>query len=82
MQDDAYQIATTGWKAEINIIKNKKGKKLGWDCDLIPKSLVINKYFAKEQKAIDKLIEEKEKTAQQMETLKKRTLAKMTYYRK
>ncbi len=46
MQDDAYQIAANGWKAEINIIKNKKGKETGWDCDLIPKNLVINKYFA------------------------------------
>ena len=69
MQDDAYLIAANGWKAEINIIKNKKGKETGWDCDLIPKSLVINKYFAEEQQAIDKLTEDKEKIAQQMQTI-------------
>jgi type I restriction enzyme M protein len=69
MQDDSYLIAANSWKAEIRIIKNKKGKETGWDCDLIPKSLVINKYFAKEQQAIDKLIEDKEKIAQQMQTI-------------
>ena len=69
MQDDVYQIAANGWKVEINIIKNKKGKEIGWNCDLIPKSIVINKYFAKEQETIDKLMEEKEKIAQQMQTL-------------
>ena len=50
MQDDVYLIAANGWKVEINIIKNKKGKEIGWDCDLIPKSIVINKYFAKKKK--------------------------------
>ena len=69
MQDDVYLIAANGWKAEINIIKNKKGKDTSWDCDLIPNNLVINKYFVKEQEAIDKLTEEKEKIAQQMQTL-------------
>lgn len=69
MQDDAYLIATNGWNAEITIIKNKKGKETGWDCDLIPKNIVISKYFAKEQSSIDKLTEEKEKIVQQMQTL-------------
>jgi len=69
MQDDAYLIAANGWKAEVTIIKNKKGKETGWDCDLIPKNIVISKYFATEQDAIDKLTEEKEQVAQQMQTL-------------
>jgi type I restriction enzyme M protein len=69
MQDDLYLIAANGWKVEVTIIKNNKGKETGWNCDLIPKNLVINKYFVKEQEAIDKLTEEKEKIAQQMQTL-------------
>lgn len=69
MQDDVYLIAINGWKIEIKIIKNKNGKEIGWDCDLLPKNIVINKYFAKEQEAIDKLTEKQEKLAQQMESL-------------
>ena len=67
MQDDCYLIAADGWKAETYriIVENKKGKKQdkGWDCDLMPKPLVINRYFAEEQQAIDTLkaeLEQKE----------------------
>ncbi len=55
MQDDLFIIALIGWKAEINPVLNKKGKETGWECDLIPKPLVINKYFSKEQKEIEDL---------------------------
>jgi len=59
MQDDCYLIATDGWQAEtyriIEINKNKKQVDKGWTCDLIPKSLVINRYFAQEQQLIDEL---------------------------
>ena len=59
MQDDSYSIAADGWKAETyRIIEtNKKGKEKdkGWTCDLIPKSLVVARYFAAEQTEIDKL---------------------------
>jgi type I restriction enzyme M protein len=58
MQDDCYAIAADGWKAEPTRIieldkKNGKQKDKGWACDLIPKSLIVAKYFAKEQEAID-----------------------------
>jgi type I restriction enzyme M protein len=57
MQDDCYAISADGWKAEPSrIIENdKKGKQKdkGWACDLIPKSLIVARYFAKEQEAID-----------------------------
>ena len=60
MQDDAYLIAADGWKAETSRIieKNKKTgkeKDKGWTCDLIPKALIVTRYFAKEQAAIDQL---------------------------
>ena len=69
MQDDVYLIVANGWKVDINIQRNKKGKETGWDCDLIPKSMVVKKYFSNEQKAIDELIIETEKIAQQMQSL-------------
>lgn len=57
MQDDCYLIATDGWKAETYRIieKDKKGKEKdrGWACDLVPKSLIVARYFAGEQAAID-----------------------------
>ena len=53
MQDDCYLIAADGWKAETyRIIEtDKKGKERdkGWTCDLIPKPLIVARYFAKEQ---------------------------------
>ena len=59
MQDDCYLIAADGWKAETYrvIEKDKKGKEKdkGWTCDLIPKALIVARYFAAEQAAIDQL---------------------------
>jgi type I restriction enzyme M protein len=64
MQDDCYLVAADGWKAEtyriIEIKKNKEGKTVketdkGWTCDLVPKSLIVNRYFAPQQMAIREL---------------------------
>ena len=56
MQDDCYLIAADGWKAETYrvIEKDKKGKEKdkGWTCDLVPKPLIVGRYFAAEQAAI------------------------------
>ena len=60
MQDDCYLIASEGWKAETDrvIEADKKGKKKdkGWICDLVPKTLVVARYFSEEQAAIDRLV--------------------------
>jgi type I restriction enzyme M protein len=57
MQDDCYLIAADGWKAEtyrvIETDKKGKQKDKGWACDLVPKALIVARYFAKEQAAID-----------------------------
>lgn len=57
MQDDAYLIAADGWKAEtyrvIEIDKKGKEKDKGWTCDLLPKPLIVARYFAAEQAVID-----------------------------
>src|SRR6185295_10727456 len=64
MQDDCYLIAADGWKAKTSRIveTDKKGKEKdkGWTCDLIPKGLLVARYFAKEQAAIDELAAELE----------------------
>ena len=60
MQDDCYLIATDDWKAETDrvIETDKKGKEKdkGWVCDLIPKALIVARYFSEEQTAIDQLV--------------------------
>ncbi len=64
MQDDCYLVAADGWKAETTRIieKDKKGKERdkGWTCDLVPKTLIVARYFANEQAAIDKFAGELE----------------------
>lgn len=69
MQDDSYLIVVNGWKIEINILRNKKGKETGWDCDLIPKPIVINKYFLKEKETLEALQSELENLTSEMQTL-------------
>jgi len=57
MQDDAYLIAADGWVAKTSRIletdKKGKTKDRGWTCDLIPKQLIVKRYFAAEQAALD-----------------------------
>ncbi len=57
MQDDAYLIAEAGWVAEPTRIveTDKKGatKDKGWRCDLVPKSLIVARYYAAAQASID-----------------------------
>jgi type I restriction enzyme M protein len=59
MQDDCYLIAADGWTAEtyrvIETDKKGKEKDKGWACDLAPKPLIVARYYAEEQSAIDQL---------------------------
>ena len=59
MQDDCYLIAADGWRAQPSrvIEKDKKGKTKdkGWACDLVPKALIVARYFADDAAAIDHL---------------------------
>ena len=64
MQDDCYLIAVDGWQAStyrvIEVKKNKEGKTVkevdkGWACDLVPKQLIVNRYFAAQQVDIREL---------------------------
>jgi len=71
MQDDAYLIAEDGWKARTyRVLETKKnrdgtpGKTVdkGWACDLVPKDLLVQHYFAAEQAHLDQLATELEST--------------------
>jgi type I restriction enzyme M protein len=57
MQDDCYLITADGWEARTARVleTDKKGKQKdrGWTCVLIPKPLIVARYFAKEQAALD-----------------------------
>ena len=53
MQDDLYLVATDGWRAELSPVDGKKGET---ECDLVPKRLVIARYFASEKEAIEALL--------------------------
>jgi type I restriction enzyme M protein len=78
MQDDLYLIAADGWKASTYRVveqkKNKDGKVTkevdkGWACDLLPKPLIVARYFAAEQAAIERLAADAEATEAQLTEL-------------
>jgi type I restriction enzyme M protein len=73
MQDDCYLIAAEGWTAMTYRVveKNKAGKEVdkGWACDLVPKRLMVARYFAEEQGAIDAQQVELEAAIAQMEEM-------------
>jgi type I restriction enzyme M protein len=73
MQDDEYLVALDGWKARTErvLVKNNRGKEVdkGWACDLVPKPLIVTRYFAKEQVAIDEMIASRESLKSQIDAL-------------
>jgi type I restriction enzyme M protein len=72
MQDDCYMIAAEGWEAETYRVletKNGKTKDKGWACDLVPKEVLVSRYFAKDQAQIDQLVVSLEAMATQLAEL-------------
>jgi len=73
MQDDCYIVSAEGWKAETYriTVKNKAKKKVnkGWACDLVPKDLLINRYFQTEQQTINQLTMDNEQLTTAIEGL-------------
>ncbi|WP_375560194.1 type I restriction-modification system subunit M [Bernardetia sp. OM2101] len=68
MQDDAYLIALEGWQANVEPIYKeikKKGKEttkkvIGHDCDILPKTLVIERFFKTEKETLQDLEAQRE----------------------
>ena len=60
MQDDVYLLALEGWKAVL------EGKP---NVDLIPAELIVRRYFAEEQAAVDALEAERDTLTRRMEEL-------------
>ncbi|OAN62426.1 type I restriction-modification system subunit M [Balneola sp. EhC07] len=71
MRDDVYIIVEDGWTATLEPVRNSKGniKKGEFTCELIPKELVINRYFPKEHQEIEQLKQQQEEAAQVQEEL-------------
>ena len=73
MQDDCYLIAADGWRAQTARIieKDKRGNERdkGWTCDLVPKALIVARYFAGEQAAVDRLAADLESAAAELAEL-------------
>lgn len=73
MQDDCYLISADGWKAETYriLVENKQKKMVdkGWTCDLVPKELVINRFFLKEKQVIEAMEADSETFAGQLTEL-------------
>lgn len=80
MQDDVYQIVQDGWleASKLRLIVEDKDKKTKetpdlvistkkYKADLIPPALIIARYFAKEQAAIDALQAAKDAVSQELE---------------
>jgi type I restriction enzyme M protein len=65
MQDDFYLIVSDGWKAGNELVWEKKE----FEGKLIPKQLVINRYFAGEQKAIEQLEADRDALTAQLEEM-------------
>ncbi len=56
MKDDLYMITDSGWIPTLSYAKDKNGKikKNEFDSELLPKQIIINKFFNEEQLNIDK----------------------------
>lgn len=67
MQDDVYVLVADGWQAGNEVEWDDKGK--AFEGKLIPKTLLINRYFAAEQKAIEQLETNRDAIVLQLEEL-------------
>lgn len=79
MKDDVYMIVEDGWKAVVTEIVRKKGDKktegtirVGkkeYICDLLPKELLIHRYFVDEWQELQQLEMEKETKSSELDEL-------------
>lgn len=84
MQDDCYIISDEGWKAETYriLVENKQKRMVdkGWTCDLIPKELVINRFFKPEKQLLEELEKEKVHISSEITGLEEEHSAEEGYF--
>ncbi len=68
MQDDAWMIASDGWKA-MQDPSTSSGQAFKPNTDLIPPALIVARYFAAEQAAIEQREAERDAISRQMEEM-------------
>jgi type I restriction enzyme M protein len=71
LKDDVYMIVEDDWQATLEPVRTSTGKikKGQFDCELIPKQLVIDRYFPREQQEIEQLKQKQETADQTMDEL-------------
>lgn len=79
MQDDCYLIVDNGWKAELYNI-NKGKKEVIMDSDLVPKILVIDRFFKADKEAIEKLEVKKDTLTSEIDELTEEYSAEEGYF--
>ncbi|WP_207895828.1 type I restriction-modification system subunit M [Hymenobacter gummosus] len=58
LQDDVYQVVAEGWDAKpYQPLVGKKQKRGPWTSDLVPRSLLISRYLAEEEAAVQQATE-------------------------
>lgn len=65
MQDDVYIISDDGWKVDYRYDEKKKA----FDCDLLPKQIIIEQHFQTEKENIENLELERDAVKQQISEL-------------
>jgi len=68
MQDDAWMIVSDGWKA-LQDPSTSSGQAFKPNTDLIPPALIVARYFAAEQAAIEQREAERDAISRQMEEM-------------
>jgi type I restriction enzyme M protein len=73
MQDDVYAISAEGWRAQpyrvLETDKKGKTKDKGWACDLVPKELLVRRFFADDLELIEGLRAELEESSSRLTEL-------------
>jgi len=84
MQDDVYSISAGGWRAEPECIRetDKKGKTKdkGWACDLVPKELLVRRFFVDDLEMIEGLRAELEESSSRLAELEEEHGGEEGYY--
>jgi type I restriction enzyme M protein len=73
LQDDVYAISAEGWRADTyrlqETTKAGKLKDRGWSCDLVPKELVVRRFFSDDLELIEELTAELEEASSRLAEL-------------